>query len=96
MTRTQSEMVSTRNEIIEQLATGILEGFEVIGIIPDGVLLKNENGYATIKPIVKKGNYDPTDDLQAIEERRVREETKAKAKAEKLAKVKAKAETTKA
>ena len=91
MTRKQSEMVSTRNEIIEQLATGILEGFEVLGIIPDGVLLQNENGYAVIKPIVKKGNYDPTDDLQAIEDRRVREEEKAKAKAEKLAKAQAKA-----
>ena len=91
MTRKQSEMVNTRNEIIEQLASGMIEGFEVVGIIPDGVLLKNANGYAVIKPIVKKGNYDPADDLQAIEDRRIREEEKTKAKAEKVAKAQAKA-----
>ena len=95
---TQKEMREMREEVITLLETSGVEGYEVQGIITDGILLYNEgfDTYVVLKPIVKKEGFDPEDALQEYEDKQKAKEEREKAKLEKAIaraeKVKAKLE----
>lgn len=83
--RKQTEMKETRENVIENIInTFNLEGFEVVGRITDGILIKDNNGYVVIKPIVKKDGFDAED---AILEYQEKQEALKKRELEKKAKV---------
>ena len=91
---TQKEKQQIREQIFEQLQNFPYAGFEVEGVITDGILLYHaeKDAYVVIKPIVKQESFDAEDALAEYQEKlknRIERELK---KAEKLAKEKVKKE----
>lgn len=85
----QKEMKAIREYALELFETVEFEGFEVVGQIVDGMLMKHlgeEESYVVFKPIVKKESFDVEDALAEFAEKEAaRLEREAEREAKRLA-----------
>ena len=82
---TQKEMRMVRQEVIGLVESTNFAGFELVGVVSEGVLFQHEGtgAFVVLKPIVKKEEFDAEDAMAEFAEKEAAREEKAKEKARK-------------